>query len=171
MRQGMTLLCCAVLAACGSSSGGETFHANMNAAQEVPTPNVAGFNPVGTAVFTNNGDGTVSYTVNATGLSTSVSTAQNPTTFTGMHIHFAAPGVAAGVVVPLTTPSLSATAGLVAVTGTFSQATITGKDANGVVFTVAAVLDKMRNNGAYINVHTSRNPAGELRGQVATGGL
>jgi len=144
----------------------------MNAAQEVPSPNVAGFNPVGTAVFQNNGDGTVSYTVNATGLSTAdAPVPQGGTTFTGMHIHFAAPGVAAGVVVPLTIPTPSATAGVVAVTGTFSQATITGKDANGVVFTLDAVLDKMRNNGAYINVHTSRNTAGELRGQVATGGL
>ena len=119
MRQGMTLVCCAVLAACGSSTtSGEVFHANMNAAQEIPAPNVAGFNPVGTAVFQNNGDGSVTYTVNATGLSTSVAGTNNPTTFTGMHIHFAAPGVAAGVVVPLTTPSLGTTAGVVAVTFT-----------------------------------------------------
>ena len=170
MRQGMTLVCCAVLAACGSSTtSGEVFHANMNAAQEVPAPNVAGFNPVGTAVFQNNGDGSVTYTVNATGLSTSVSTATSPTTFTGMHIHFAAPGVASGVVVPLTTPSLGATAGVVAVTGTFTQASITGKDANNATITLDTVLSTMRSGGAYINVHTSKNQQGELRGQIATG--
>ena len=75
------------------------------------------------------------------------------------------------MVVPLTTPVPTATAGVVAVTGTFTQASITGKDANNVTITLDTVLSTMRSGGAYINVHTSRNTGGELRGQIATGGL
>jgi hypothetical protein len=160
MRQGMMLLCCAALMACGSSSSQETWHATMNSAQEVPTPNVTGFNPAGTALFTNNGDGTISYTVNASGLSTGT-TASN---FTGMHIHLAAPGIAAPVVVPLTTPAPT-TSGATSVTGTFSATNVnTGN-------TLDSVLAAMRNGGAYINIHTNLNKTGELRGQIQTGGL
>ena len=167
MRNGMKLLlCAAVVAGCGSSStSGEVFHANMSAAQEVttPPPNVAGANPVGTAVFTNNGDGTVSYTVNASGLTTQFS----GVTFTGMHIHLGASGASAGIAVPLTTPTAGATAGTTTVAGTFSASTITQA---GV--TLDQVLTAMRNgNAAYINIHTSRNPGGELRGQISSGGL
>jgi len=162
MRQGMMLLCCAALMACGSSSSNETFHANMNSAQEVPTPNVTGFSPTGTALFTNNGDGTVSYTVNASGLSTG--TATSPSNFTGMHIHLAVVGVAAPVVVPLTTPAPT-TSGATSVTGTFSATNVaTGN-------TLDTVLAAMRNGGAYINIHTNLNKSGELRGQIQNGGL
>jgi hypothetical protein len=165
MRQGMMLLCCSALVACGSSSSSETFHANMSSAQEIPVPSVGTPTPSGTAVFTNNGDGTVSYTVtgaNTTVTATGVTPANN---YSGMHIHLAAAGSTAGVAVPLTTPTNGSTS--FTVTGTFSQATITQA---GV--TIDQVLTALRNSGAYINVHTNpRNPQGEMRGQILTGGL
>jgi hypothetical protein len=165
MRQGMMLLCCAALVACGSSSSNETFHANMTAAQELPVPSVNNPPPSGTAVFTNNGDGTVSYTVtgaNTTATATGVTPANN---YSGMHIHLGASGVIAGVAVPLTTPPNGSNS--FTVTGTFSQTTITQA---GV--TLDQVLTALRNGGAYINVHTNpRNPGGEMRGQIQTGGL
>src|SRR5256885_12350943 len=104
MRQAMMLLCCAALVACGSSSSNETFHASMTAAQEIPTPTVGNPPPSGSAVFTNNGDGTVSYSVtgsNTTVTATGVTPANN---YSGMHIHLAATGVTAGVAGPLTPP-------------------------------------------------------------------
>jgi hypothetical protein len=170
----MMLLCCAVVAACGSSSGSETFHANMTAAQEVPLPTgLANPPPTGTAVFTNNGDGTVSYTVNASGLTTQFSTTASPVTFTGMHIHLGAVGVRADIAVPLTTPTPGATAGTTTVTGTFTSGTCTTGAVNCINAgnTIDTVLAAMRNGGAYLNIHTSRNGQGELRGQVQTGGL
>jgi hypothetical protein len=171
MRYGMTLLCCAaVVVGCGSSSDKETFHANMNAAQEVPQPpNITGASPTGTAQFTNNGDGTVSYTVNASGLTTQFS----GVTFTGMHIHLGATGVQAGITVPLTTPTPGTTAGTTSVSGTFTSATCSGTQVNCInsPSTFDAVLAAMRNGGAYINIHTSRNGTGEARGQIQTGGL
>ncbi len=174
MRQGMMLLCCSALVACGSSSSNEIFHANMTAAQEVPAPtNIAGANPTGTALFTNNGDGTVSYTVNASGLTTQFSTTASPVTFTGMHIHLAASGVQAGVTVPLTTPTAGATAGTTSVTGTFTSSTCASGGVNCINTgnTLDTVLAAMRNGGAYLNIHTSRNGSGETRGQIQTGGL
>jgi CHRD domain len=169
MRYGMTLLCCAAaVVGCGSSSDKETFHANMNAAQEVPAPNVAGANPTGTAQFTNNGDGTVSYTVNASGLTT----ATTGVSFTGMHIHLAPAGVAAGITVPLTTPTPGTTAGTTSVTGTFTSTTCGGSTTTNCINTgntLDSVLTAMRNGGAYLNIHTTRNTTGELRGQIQTG--
>src|SRR5947208_926277 len=100
MRQGLFLFLCAALAACGgSSSGGEVFHANMTSAQEVtnPPPSVGNPTPVGTAVFTNNGDGTVSYTVTGSNMTATATGVTPAVTYTGMHIHLAAVGVATGV--------------------------------------------------------------------------
>ncbi len=65
------------------------------------------------------------------------------------HIHLGKPGVAGPVVVPLCGPCVSGAHGKVRVT----------------VRVRAALLAR----GAYVNVHTAKNAAGEIRGQV-TGG-
>jgi hypothetical protein len=172
MRQGMMLLCCSALVACGSSSGSETFHASMNSAQEIPTPTVGNPAPSGTAVFTNNGDGTVAYTVtgsNTTVTATGVTPANN---YSGMHIHLAVAGSTAGVTVPLTTPTNGSNS--FTINGTFTSATCVGSAVNCIRTgnTIDTVLAALRNGGAYINVHTDpRNPTGEMRGQILTGGL
>ena len=171
MRYGMTLLCCAaVVVGCGSSSDKETFHANMTSAQEIPAPSVNTPTPVGTAQFTNNGNGTVSYTV--TGSNMTVSTGTPAVTFTGMHIHLAPAGQTAVVTVPFTTPANGATS--FTQTGTFTSTTCGGATTTNCINSPAtfdSVLTAMRNGGAYLNVHTSRNTGGELRGQIQTGGL
>jgi hypothetical protein len=160
MRHVMSVVLALAVVACGSSDSREQFHANMDAAQEVPPPtNISGANPTGTAAFTNNNDGTVSYTVNASGLTTQFS----GVTFTGMHIHLAATGVQAGIAVPLTTPTPGSTAGTTTVTGTFSASNVSAPN------TFDSVLTAMRTGGAYINIHTSRNMSGEIRGQILTG--
>jgi hypothetical protein len=65
------------------------------------------------------------------------------------HVHLAKPGVAGPVVVPLCGPCVSGVHRRVVVTARVRAALLAG--------------------GAYVNVHTARNPAGEIRGQV-TGG-
>jgi CHRD domain len=172
MRQGMVLLCSAVLAACGSSSSsGEAFHANMSSAQEIPVPTVGTPAPTGTAVFQNNGDGTVSYTVTGSNMTVTATGVTPAITFAGMHIHLAITGQTAGVTVPLTTPTNGSSSFSVA--GTFTSATCASGQTNCINTgnTIDTVLAALRNGGAYINVHTSKNPSGELRGQIATGGL
>jgi hypothetical protein len=170
MRQGMFLFLCAGLAACGgSSSSGELFHASMSSAQEIPTPTVGSPAPTGTAQFTNNGDGTVSYTVTGSNMTATATGVTPAITYTGMHIHLATTGNIAGVTVPLTRPPDGSNS--FTVTGTFTSATCVGTQTGCVASTstLDAVLAAMRSGGAYLNVHTSRNTQGELRGQIATG--
>ena len=65
------------------------------------------------------------------------------------HIHLGRPGVAGPVAVPLCGPCVS---------GVHKTSKLTSR--------VKAALLSGR---AYVNVHTAKNPAGEIRGQVASG--
>jgi hypothetical protein len=123
----------------------ETFTATMTGAAERP-------NPVTTAAT---GTGTVTFNP-ATSTFTYSMSVSNITGVTAAHIHGpATTEEAAGVLVPLTTPT-SAT-----VNGTFGAAQIT---AAGV--SLDSLLSLMRGGRTYINVHTTANPPGEIRGQL-----
>jgi hypothetical protein len=65
------------------------------------------------------------------------------------HIHTGRPGVAGPVVVPLCGPCVS---------GVHKRVTVT-----------ARVRAALLAGGTYVNVHTAKNPAGEIRGQVGRG--
>jgi hypothetical protein len=64
------------------------------------------------------------------------------------HIHMGKAGKAGNVVVPLC-------AGTKCKSGVHGTATLT-----------PAVLKAVKNGGAYVNVHTAKNPNGEIRGQI-----
>jgi hypothetical protein len=64
------------------------------------------------------------------------------------HIHMAKAGKAGNVVVPLC-------AGATCKSGI-----------HGTVTLKAAVLKAVKDGGAYVNVHTAKNPNGEIRGQI-----
>ena len=68
---------------------------------------------------------------------------------TAAHIHMAAMGKSGNVVVPLCTPCKSPVKG----TATIS----------------AALKAAFNKHLLYVNVHTAKNPAGEIRGQLASG--
>ena len=68
---------------------------------------------------------------------------------TAAHIHMAAKGKSGNVVVPLCGPCKSPLHG----TATLS----------------AALLKSLKVHKLYVNVHTAKNPAGEIRGQLAQG--
>jgi hypothetical protein len=75
---------------------------------------------------------------------------------TAAHIHGPATVTQnAGVLVPLTTPTAPT------VTGSFTGADIT---ASGV--SADSLLVLLRAGLTYVNVHTSANPPGEIRGQL-----
>ncbi|HZI30188.1 MAG TPA: CHRD domain-containing protein [Gemmatimonadaceae bacterium] len=129
-----------------------TFEASLTGAQEVPpvtTPATA------SATFISSTSGattTIQYTVTVTGnLSGPV---------TAAHIHGpAGTGVNANPIVTLTVSNTTGRTGVL-VSGSF---TTTG---NASV-TMAQLLTHMLAGNTYVNLHTTANPNGEIRGQIA----
>lgn len=136
----------------GIGSDEEQFTATLNGQNE--RPNAVTTSATGTANFTVNDDGTVDFRVDV----------NNLTGVTGAHIHGPA-GVNenAGVLVPL---PLTA-AGTGTVNGTLSQGSFSSAQINANAnLTMDALLQLMRTGQTYVNVHTSTNKAGEIRGQI-----
>jgi CHRD domain len=118
--------------------------AALSAAKEVPKPTGVSSSARGSfsAGFTRQGvRGTVSWRLTFSGLTGRAAAA---------HIHLARPGKAGGVAVSLCGPCRSGVRGTARVSAR----------------TVTALLG----GGAYVNVHTAKNPAGEIRGQIRKGG-
>ena len=128
------------LGAAGSTAAATGFAARLSAAQEVPKPAGVGAGAQGsfTAGLVRSGaGGTLTWKLTFRGLTGRAAAA---------HIHLGARGRAGGVLVPLCGPCRSGASG---------AARVNGK-------TVTALLG----GTAYVNVHTARNAAGEIRGQL-----
>ncbi len=150
------------VAACSSGDnstgpGTQTFVANMTSSQEtsLKVPSQA----TGTATFTVTGNQIVLTSL----------TVQNMDSVTASHIHLGPAGVAGPIIVPLlalTPPSGQIAASQALVTNLpIIQASIIGIGAAPAI-SVDSLLVLFRNGGAYVNVHTRFNPAGEIRGQI-----
>lgn len=114
-----------------------TFKADMKASSEVPPNTTTG---TGSATVTLDGD-KITWNVTFSGLSGAA---------TAAHIHGPAPeGKNAGVLVWLSTKGKPATSPL------SGSATLT-----------AAQASDLTNGQCYVNVHTAKNPGGEIRGQL-----
>lgn len=108
---------------------------------------------------------TLTYTLEFSGLGADV---------TQSHIHFGKRHVGGGVMVffcsnlgngPAGTPACPAGGGTV--TGTVMAAGVVGPAAQGVtVGDFNAVVEALDSNTAYANIHTTKFPAGEIRGQI-----
>jgi hypothetical protein len=88
-------------------------------------------------------------------------TGSNITGITMAHIHSGAVGVAGPVVVTLFQPT-SPTSG---VNGLFASGTISASNLPSGV-TLQSLKTLLLSGNAYVNVHTSVNPSGEIRGQI-----
>lgn len=141
-------------AGCGDSTAPASvpvrFAATLNAANELRTPPVNS-TATGTALIILSGD-TLTYTVNAGGLTSRV---------VASHIHVGIPATVSGNVV----------------NGFQTNAVTTGTVASGSILLSTLVVSSTQISGdslrtllntgnAYVNVHTSTNPAGEIRGQL-----
>jgi len=154
MRQGMMLLCCAALAACGDSSNpnpGNQYSATLTFGQELPVPSVTSTG-TGTASLTDNGT-SMTYTITVSGLTSAV---------TVSHIHAGNASQASGnVIVTLTAPTTGTS------TGSFTGPNANAKNNDGTpITTYAQVVNLIKTGNAYVNVHTTNNPGGEVRGVI-----
>jgi hypothetical protein len=138
------------LAACRSDDGmgpnnEEVFVASMTGSAERPNPVTTNASGTATVRF-NPATNTFTYTMNVS----------NITGVTAAHIHGPATvEQAAGIMVPLVTPSTPT------VNGSFGAQQIT---VAGV--SVDSLVALMRAGRTYVNVHTAANPGGEIRGQL-----
>ena len=118
--------------------------ATLGAAKEVPKPEGVSANAGGSfavGLARQGAGGTLSWRISFRSLTGKAAAA---------HIHLARPGKAGPVAVPLCGPCRSGARGTAKVNAR----------------TVTALLS----GGAYVNVHTAKNPAGEIRGQIRRGG-
>lgn len=90
------------------------------------------------------------------------------TATTAAHIHFGQRDVNGGVSVFLcggTTPPCTAGSGNLR--GSFSAADVAGPTAQGLnPGEIAELISAIRAGKTYVNVHTNKHPAGEIRGQI-----
>jgi len=115
--------------------------ARLSAAQEVPKPRATRAGAAGTfsaALVRSGAGGTISWRLTFQGLTGKA---------TASHIHAGVRGRAGAVRVSLCGPCKSG--------------------ARGSAKVDAKTLTALLAGGTYVNVHTARNPAGEIRGQVA----
>ena len=126
----------AVTAVSLAASRGTSWSAKLTAAQDVPKQTVA--NAAGTGAF--------HATLTGNKLKWTLTFSKLTGAATAAHIHMGAMGKAGNVVVPLCGPCKSGQSG----TATLTKAVITAAGKHLL----------------YVNVHTAKNPNGEIRGQV-----
>lgn len=140
------------LGACGDDDPAEIrYTASLSGSAEVPPRTTTA---TGTATFVEE-DGAIDYEVIVNGI----------TAVTASHIHLGAAGSNGGVIVPLFGGPVTG-----ALTGRLAAGTITQSSIVGLSGAAAISMDSlrtlMRNGNAYVNVHSTTYPGGELRGQI-----
>jgi CHRD domain-containing protein len=137
---------------------------------------MTGFNE--TPPILTNGHGSFHATLQGTSLTYTETFSDLTTTVTQSHIHFAERGVPGNVFVFLCTSLGNGPAGTPAcpggggtVTGTITAAQVLGVPSQNISAGDFAGLVRILLSGdAYVNVHTTKFPAGEIRGQLQFGG-
>ncbi|MBI4283230.1 MAG: CHRD domain-containing protein [Chloroflexi bacterium] len=134
-----------------SSSPATSFKAVLSGTDEVP--------PAATMAT-----GEAAFTLSPNGLAlTYVLTVSGITDATAAHIHLAPAGVSGPVVAPLFAGPQPGT-----FSGILAQGTITAESLTGLLLgkPLSALIAEINAGNAYVNVHTTVHPAGEIRGQV-----
>lgn len=141
------------LASRGGSSKRVEFEAQLRGRNEVPTP--VDTRTRGEANFVVKG-GDVRYEVE-------IKRAENILGAAGAHIHCAPEGANGPVVVFLAGPIAGGLDGSFEIEGTFDVDNIVDPTCGT---TIAELVQSMKDGQAYVNVHSTQNPMGEVRGQI-----
>ncbi len=166
---------CFTLATAASDDDANTFRATLRGLGEAPP---VATQASGSFSATLSSDGTtLSYTVKYANLNAQVLFS---------HIHFGLTKEVGGVMVFLCGPAAGAPGGPPAgfpnppacpdstsgtVSGSVTAANVVGPNSQGITpgADFAKVVQAMREGAAYVNVHSSRSPGGEIRGPVRKG--
>jgi hypothetical protein len=128
----------------------ETFAAQLDGSEVFPNPVVT--DASGTAEFELSADGSqLSYTLSVADIEDVFSA----------HIHLGARGEEGEIAVTLYQGDPMTLTGVLAA-GTITSADVSG----GGLTTLSGLVQRMRNEETYVNVHTAAYPAGEIRGQI-----
>lgn len=151
MRRSLPVVSLAVLVGLGSlgcqeDSDQEIFTAVLAGANEVPPVSTTGAGNA--AVSIDGSQGT--FTVDVSSLND----------ITAAHIHSGAVGVNGPVRVTL----FAGPTTTIGARRTLTQGTFTAADVSGIDFDT--LVQQLRSGDAYVNVHTTRVPSGEVRGQL-----
>ena len=140
----------AVAQGCGSSTApmAKAYVSAMSPANESPPKTTTG---TGITTFVDNGS-QIDWTMSLTGM----------TGVFASHIHLGAAGVPGPVIFNLFVPNGTNTSTLNGVVG---SGTIT--NANNVNISLDSLRVLFNNGNAYVNVHTTANPGGEIRAQIS----
>ncbi len=127
------------------------FAANLTGQEEVPPVDTQA---LGEAIFVpiQPRNETIDFHVNASGIQA----------VTQAHIHSGSPGENGPIIVTLFT--LNPVQNGVSINGSIAANNLEGPMQGK---TVAELIDAIKNNTTYVNVHTEQNPDGEIRGQLA----
>jgi hypothetical protein len=151
-----------------------TSRARLRGLNETPGPVATQATGSFTATLSSD-DSTLSYTVSYSNLNAQVLFS---------HIHFGFPKESGGIMVFLCGPAAGAAGGPPAgfpnppacpdttsgtVSGTVTAANVVGPNSQGITPAAdfAKVVQAMREGAAYANVHSTRSPGGEIRGQIS----
>jgi hypothetical protein len=177
MKKLLAVLCvfglCALTTAASDKDDRNSFHATLRGVNETPGP--VATQATGSFQATLSADGTtLSYTVTYKNLNAQV---------TQSHIHFGLPKETGGVMVFLCQTTLGpapatdvgvptcpdTTSGTIS--GTITVANVVGPNSQGITpgADFEKVIQAMRSRLAYVNVHSTRSPVGEVRGVVHVG--
>jgi hypothetical protein len=138
----------------------ENFSARLEGLNEVPPNNTAGLATFNMTISSS----TITFTLKFQNLSTSLQVS---------HLHFAPTKVAGNVMIflcggggqPACPATMSGT-----INGTITAANVTGPASQGIdPGNLNDALEQVRNGNAYANMHTTKFPGGEIRGQVVRG--
>ncbi len=135
----------------------QKFTAKLSGTNEVPPVTTSGS---GIAIFQISGDGkSINYQLNLT----------NMNSVMAAHIHAGSQGQNGNPIAGLYNPTMTGPA-TGPINGQLKKGTLTSADLSGSMAgkAISDLINVIKSGGAYVNVHTTQNQNGEIRGQISS---